>query len=78
MMENQHRSKVIIWGNPDQLGLSSQIQDKETAMFLLGLTLLLFGARQICTVTGVRTVHCTDQHRDGIWVSFTETLATLK
>lgn len=78
MMENQHRSKVIIWGNPDQLGLSSQIQDKETAMFLLGLTLLLFGARQIRTVTGVRTVHCTDQHRDGIWVSFTETLATLK
>lgn len=43
MMENQHRSKVIIWGNPDQLGLSSQIQDKETAMFLSGLTLLVQG-----------------------------------
>lgn len=74
MMENQHRSKVIIWGNPDQLGLSSQIQDKETAMLLLDLTLLLFGARQIDTVTGVRAVHCPDQHRDGIWVSFTGTL----
>lgn len=78
MKENQHRSKVIIWGNPDQLCVSSQIQYKETAMFLPDLTLLLFGARQIHTVTGVRTVHCPEQRRDGIWVSFTETVATLK